>query len=864
MMRPSTVARILVHLGLALALASCAATPPPSRTITAAKPSPPEWPRLDVPGDSPWARFVPVDQAVALVSHVPGPTVVVGDTTQSEETIVLHAKDGPAAGWLVVPLPADTVAVAAEGVKMRERRLGGIDGARVFETELVALAAGETKELKLRRVARPSPAATVGPRSKAATLVLVATNAARAYDLRREAELVRAVASQALAPDARLVVAAYDQDVALLYEGAASDLGPEAIRALSERGALGATDLGGALAWAADRTRTATLERVVVVTDGIATTGETYPRALASFVDRLPEQTRVDWVVPGGARDAAVLSRLAAVRPGSTTSLHAPIDALVAALTSPAAPPPGRTPELPEWAVASIAATVPPALPDRALGAERLGTLANAARPFDLVGVPKLDPLADLEARKLAVRQVEPPAPGSTSTRPPDPRPVAASPPEPEPGRLPRETVQGIIRRNFGRFRACYIDGLRQKPGIKGRVVVEVEIGTDGRVALARAASSEIAHPPFVACVVRAFEAIEFPASPGGAVRAVYPLAFGPSDEAGTEPPLPSGRPDRPRGLEKLPELPQPPPEPWTGKVKQVGDAIARGDAAGALGLARGHVSVAPNDAIGYVMLSDALRAAGRPADAARADGAIADLAPGDENALRLAALRTLATAGAEDRAEDWLVRSLTLAPRSSDLARAVAELRALRGDLDVALRILDGLLSETPRLSAAVGDRELLRGDLSIFGAALASRDRTRRAELERWLADVGVTIPNEGTFRAALFSHERGVDLDLVVEDLSLGRATRSRSNLATGGALVASTVGPGPEVFVGDARRAYPYGLFAVLAGREGPFAAGIVEVVEHDGAGKLARRAHPFVVQVERGEVKAGSLEGSLVR
>lgn len=140
--------------------------------------------------------------------------------------------------------------------------------------------------------------------------------------------------------------------------------------------------------------------------------------------------------------------------------------------------------------------------------------------------------------------------------------------------------------------------------------------------------------------------------------------------------------------------------------------------------------------------------------------------------------------------------------------------------------------------------------------------RDPSRRGELEAWAARAGVTLPERSTFRASALAHETGVDVDLLIEDLTGQRASRAMPSLAAGGALVATTVGAGPEAFLSDERRAYPYELYAVLAKRDGAFAAGAIDIVEHDGKGNLRLAAMPFVVQAERGRVKVGTLDGPL--
>ena len=48
-------------------------------------------------------------------------------------------------------------------------------------------------------------------------------------------------------------------------------------------------------------------------------------------------------------------------------------------------------------------------------------------------------------------------------------------------GRLPPEVIQRIVRQNFGRFRLCYENGLRNNPNLQGRVTVKFVIDRSGR-----------------------------------------------------------------------------------------------------------------------------------------------------------------------------------------------------------------------------------------------------------------------------------------------------------------------------------------------------------------------------------------------
>lgn len=97
-------------------------------------------------------------------------------------------------------------------------------------------------------------------------------------------------------------------------------------------------------------------------------------------------------------------------------------------------------------------------------------------------------------------------------------------------GNLPPSIIQSIVRQNFGSLRACYEDGLRRDPRLKGRVAVRFVIDRDGTVASVGPNSSDLPDPGVVACVVRSFEPLLFPRPRGGLVTVAYPISFIPGD----------------------------------------------------------------------------------------------------------------------------------------------------------------------------------------------------------------------------------------------------------------------------------------------------------------------------------------------
>jgi hypothetical protein len=92
-------------------------------------------------------------------------------------------------------------------------------------------------------------------------------------------------------------------------------------------------------------------------------------------------------------------------------------------------------------------------------------------------------------------------------------------------GRLPPEIVQAIVRKNFGRFRACYAKGLAGNPTLAGGVKTQFVVEGD-RVVAAEDAGSSMPDRDVRDCVVRAFVGIEFPKVTR--VSVVYPISFSP------------------------------------------------------------------------------------------------------------------------------------------------------------------------------------------------------------------------------------------------------------------------------------------------------------------------------------------------
>jgi len=112
---------------------------------------------------------------------------------------------------------------------------------------------------------------------------------------------------------------------------------------------------------------------------------------------------------------------------------------------------------------------------------------------------------------------------GSHKSKPPSVRMGATS----VSGRLPPEVIQRIVRQNFGRFRLCYENGLRNNPNLQGTVSVSFVIGRDGSVGSVGGGGS-LPDGGVVGCVTKAFYGLSFPQPEGGVVKVTYPILFQP------------------------------------------------------------------------------------------------------------------------------------------------------------------------------------------------------------------------------------------------------------------------------------------------------------------------------------------------
>lgn len=158
-------------------------------------------------------------------------------------------------------------------------------------------------------ITRAVPVLRRTPDPVASLLVLLDTSASRQADFEAEVELLR-VALEALergaGPSTPVFIACFDQEVEPVHRGPVSKVDDEVFRRIRERGALGATDLNGALRWAAGQNGGEPFERLLIVTDGRATTGATGEAVIvdAAKAAGAAGVERIDVLAVGRAKEA--------------------------------------------------------------------------------------------------------------------------------------------------------------------------------------------------------------------------------------------------------------------------------------------------------------------------------------------------------------------------------------------------------------------------------------------------------------------------------------------------------------------------------------------------------------------------------
>jgi hypothetical protein len=423
-------------------------------------------------------------------------------------------------------------------------------------------------------------------------------------------------------------------------------------------------------------------------------------------------------------------------------------------------------------------------------------------------------------------------------------------------GRLPPEVIQRIVRQNFGRFRLCYMDGLRSTPNLAGRVAVRFVIGPDGLVRTSADGGSDLPDAGVVACIVRGFSNLSFPQPESGSVAVVYPLVFAPS--GGTSTTVASG-PVAPPPVEKPAVA-----DPYDGRFKTIMESIAHHDTAGALADASKWHAESPGDQMALVALGESLEATKDYGRAARAYGSLIDLFPARADVRRFAGVRLEHVAGGLALARDSFAKAVEERPDHPSSHRLLAYALVKEGNLPQAFDVIVKGAARSYPLDRFPGVDRVLHEDIGLIAAAWIKAEPARRAQIMAKVKDAKGIIESAPSIRFVLTWETDANDVDFHIYDSKGGHAFYGHPKLPSGGELYADiTTGYGPECFtirLPHAQRASAYTLQANYFSR-GPmgFGMGKLEVIDHDGSGGLTFEEHPYVVMIDHAFVDLGTIK-----
>jgi tetratricopeptide (TPR) repeat protein len=799
---------------------------------------------------------------------------------------------------------------------------------------VLAPAAGRARALRSGNfvIAEVEPVARTKEDRVPSLTILVDSSASRALGLPRNAKLVEGLA-RALArgqgAKTPLQVVAFDQGVEVIYDGAASGFDRAASKKILRRRALGASNLELALSWAA---KNAKGERLVLLTDGVATAGATdlagLDRALTALANS-KRVKRVDAVATGGLRDSEMLRGIVsghAARDGAVIDgdqpLHDVTSRLVRAVRSGlrvqvkgarwvwpetldsvqpgdrvlifAALPKGRALDVRvggralkvgkaaqanKHLVARTAAQAEIArlVHQRSSSGDKdararlkkqiveLSVESRVMSPFTSLLVLETEQdyarygiarrgLADIlvvDARGLQLRK-------RTLKELPKPKPVVKKPPTKRGKAKKKSAARSRAREGEAEldFAADEDDADSFEGGNEGLAdgaPAEMDEMEEAKVAETEAEpSAEPPPPPATSSPEprprarprpRRDVAREERAAPAGAVS-------GPADVRA---------PERPKPAEA---------DPYTGPFAEVMKLLKKNKTSAALAKARGWRDEDPGDVMALVALGEAYTAAGDYVAAARAYGSLIDLFAGRADIRRFAGQRLEALSkkypAAMELAVDTYRHARAQRPDHPASHHLLAFALVKRGAHEEAFDVLVESLQRSYPSGRFAGVRQILAEDLGLVAAAWSKAAPKRAREISGRLRSAGGVVENKPSLRFVLSWETDANDVDFHIYDAKGGHAYYSQRSLPSGGSLYADvTTGYGPECFTirnPEHKRAGPYTLQAHYYSR-GPMGYGMgkLQVIEHDGKGRLTFDERPFVVMKDGAYLDLGTVK-----
>jgi hypothetical protein len=764
-------------------------------------------------------------------------------------------------------------------------------------------------------IVRVRPQAASAPDPLRSAVVLVDTSASRALGFDAEVDLVGKIVEQIGKNGGDVTVACFDQTTSVVFEGRASAFGSRELGKIRARTALGASDVERALAFARDAAKRGKAHRVVLVSDGVATSGATDTGKLAAKVASLKDAgvERLDAVAIGGIRDEAGLSQL--VR-GHLAHDGVVADGFGADVVR----------RLGEATTSNIAVSIEGAQwswPKRLDGVQAGDTYSvyaevpkNKEVRVSVGGAPSVPialrpterPLVDrivAQAKVASLIERERTAPSAGELR----KSIVEIATQhrimtPYTAMLVLETEWDYQR--FGIARTSLTDVLavqdgRVKPvhrretaiakggedrderwrergeekpsklpqwkdGVAGnrpkqpapRAIMKSEVAKEAPRPMLRPAPETLASGPAPRPMGSA--------APARIASKPMPVATATAAPAPAEPPPPPVAEIRPpRRQEAEDDFAKRSKAPYDGTFATVMAQISEGRTDGALAAARTWRREAPGDVLALVALGEAAEAAKDRELAARAYGSIIDLFSNRADLRRLAGerLERLADPAALDLAIDTFQKAAVDRPDHPASHRLLAFALARKKLYARAFEAIAlGRRQSYPDGRFAGVDR-ILTEDLGLIAAAWAAAEPQRKEEILRKAREAGGRVDDEPSLRFVLNWETDANDVDFHIHDARGGHAYYGDRMLGSGGELYADvTTGYGPECFTIRGKRqkdAAPYRLEAHYYSR-GPMGYGMgkLEVIEHDGKGGLTFEERPFIVMVDQAYVDLGTV------
>jgi len=779
------------------------------------------------------------------------------------------------------------------------------------ETSAEAITAGGVVVAQIS----PFDQATVRPEVPKAMTLLVDTSASRALGFQRYATTIRELV-QGLATrygDVVIDVIAFDQDSQSIYTGPASGFGRVQVELILKRGAAGASDLSQALAKLAQPR-----ERVVVVTDGVMTAGgdlaATVKALKTTRVDvvltgGIRDQALATTLVTTLPRTGAVLDldqRLGEVADGLGQSVLSQLSVDVAGAS---------------WVWPRVIASARPnqrqmifAKFEKPVGSidvrvgDRRQTVETVPGTDVLISrAAAAAEVADLDAKLPGAKGDEATAMKKDLVR----KAIAARVISSQTSMLVLESNEDYAR--FGIDRRSLADVLVVSPKgieLRNRSFVAIKRPPPPRRVEPAGGTFALKDPTDPAIALRTREITErrsgvsmgTSSGYGGVAPAAFEVAPSPSagatksdddkskDAVATpKPAAPEERPEPPRanrlppaplanrsgemlrpsvddprqrdsrGVEQFPPADAPPP--LKGTLAEIDRLIRRNKLDDALAKATEWHAKQPGDVLALIGLGEALEAKQDLVQAARIYGSIIDLFPGRADLRRFAGER-LERVGDHARwlAVDTYRRAVAERPDHMTGHRLLAYALLRDGKhADALTAIVKGIKQRYPE-DRFEGGLRVLREDAGLIGAAYLAVAPDHKQEILDTLRKAGASLSRSSSTRFIMYWETDANDVDFHIQDARGGHALFSAPSLPSGGELYADiTTGYGPECFTIPGRpSAGPYKI-SINYYSQGPmgYGMGLLQIIKHDGKGKLEFQDRPYVIMNDEAYVNLGS-------